>query len=432
MKSFNRPIVIIGVLFFVFGFVTWLGSVLIPYLHIACQLNTFSSYLVAFAFYISYAVMAVPAAAVLRRTGYKKGMALGLLIMAAGATVFIPAALTRSYLLFLSGLFVQGTGLAVLQTAANPYVTILGPLESAARRISIMGVCNGIAGVMAPLIIGSVALKDADTIRDSIAHLPAAQKTALLDTLAHRVIGPYAIIAIVIVVLATWVFFSGLPELDTDPTAETLNDGSAATKTMAAAKTVAATKPRTSIFQFPHLLLGVLTLFLYVGVEVIAVDTIINYGASQGIRLSTARNFSSFTLSGMLLGYLLGILLIPKYLSQTLALKISAGLGLAFVFAALSTSGLTSVIFIAFLGLANSLCWPSIWPLAINGLGKFTAIGSSLLIVAIGGGALLPLLYGWLAELSTPQHAYWVVVPSYLSIAWYAMSGHKAGLYPAR
>jgi len=422
MQAFNRPIVIIGVLFFVFGFVTWLGSVLIPYLHIACQLNTFSSYLVAFAFYISYAVMAVPAAAVLRRTGYKKGMALGLLIMAAGATVFIPAALTRSYLLFLFGLFIQGTGLAILQTAANPYVTILGPLESAARRISIMGVCNGIAGVIAPLIIGSIALKDADAIRGKVAHLPAAEKTALLDTLAHRVIGPYAIIAAVIVLLAAWVFFSGLPELDTDPTAE-MGDNS-----VAATKTDAATKQRTSIFQYPHLLFGVLTLFLYVGVEVIAVDTIINYGASQGIRLSTASNFSSFTLSGMLLGYLIGILLIPKYLSQTLALKISAGLGLVFVLAALSTSGLASVIFIAFLGLANSLCWPSIWPLAINGLGKFTAIGSSLLIVAIGGGALLPLLYGWLAEVSTPQHAYWVVIPSYLSIAWYAIAGHKAGL----
>jgi len=420
MKSFNRPIVIIGVLFFVFGFVTWLGSVLIPYLHIACQLNTFSSYLVAFSFYISYAVMAVPAAAVLRRTGYKKGMALGLLIMSAGAMIFIPAALTRSYLLFLSGLFIQGTGLAVLQTAANPYVTILGPLNSAARRISIMGVCNGIAGVMAPLIIGSVALKDADTIRERVTHLPAAEKTALLDLLAHRVIWPYIIIAVVIALLACWVFFSGLPEMDADPTTEAPGESGAA-----ANKPVAATK--TSIFQFPHLLLGVLTLFLYVGVEVIAVDTIINYGASQGIRLSTAKNFSSFTLSGMLLGYLLGILLIPKYLSQTLALKISAGLGLVFVFAALSTHGLVSVVFIAFLGLANSLCWPSIWPLAIDGLGKFTAIGSSLLIVAIGGGALLPLLYGWLAELSTPQRAYWVVVPSYLCIAWYAMWGHKAG-----
>ncbi len=419
MKRLNQPIVVIGALFFVFGFVTWLGSVLIPFLRIACQLNGFSSYLVAFSFYISYAVMAVPSAAVLRKTGYKKGMALGLLIMAIGTVLFIPAAAARLYQLFLFGLFIQGSGLAILQTAANHYVTILGPLESAARRISIMGICNGIAGVIAPIIIGSVTLKDADAIRDRVTRLPADQKAALLDTFAYRVILPYGIIAIVLVILTAWVFFSGLPELhtDTEPQATTQ-------------ATIAAPKPRTSIFQFPHLLLGVLTLFLYVGVEVIAGDTIINYGASQGIRLSTARFFTSCTLSGMLVGYTLGIALIPKYLSQTRALKICAALGLAFALAALATSGIVSVAFIALLGLANSLCWPSIWPLAINGLGKFTAIGSSLLIVAIGGGALLPLLYGWLADLSTPQHAYWMVIPCYACIGWYALAGHKAGLAP--
>jgi MFS transporter, FHS family, L-fucose permease len=432
MKRFNQPIIIIGILFFVFGFVTWLGSVLIPYLRIACQLSNFSSYLVAFSFYISYTVMAIPSAAVLRRTGYKKGMALGLLIMAIGAALFIPAALTRSYQSFLTGLFIQGTGLAILQTAANPYVTILGPRESAAKRISIMGICNGIAGAVAPLIIGSVTLQDADGIRERVKHLPADQKIALLDTLAHRVITPYIIIAFALVLLSTWVFFSGLPELDTDPEADTEADTASTTTTTASTRTTPATRAtpaaRTTIFQFPHLLLGVLTLFLYVGVEVIAGDTIINYGVSQGIHLSTARFFTSFTLSGMLLGYLLGILLIPKYLSPTRTLKICATLGLAFALAALSTHGLVSVAFIVLLGLANSLVWPSIWPLAIHGLGRFTPIGSSFLIVAIGGGALLPLLYGWLADLSTPQHAYWLVIPCYACIGWYAITGHKAGL----
>jgi MFS transporter, FHS family, L-fucose permease len=423
MKRFNQPIIIIGILFFVFGFVTWLGSVLIPYLRIACQLSNFSSYLVAFSFYISYTVMAIPSAAVLRRTGYKKGMALGLLIMAIGAALFIPAALTRSYQSFLTGLFIQGTGLAILQTASNPYVTILGPRESASRRISIMGICNGIAGAIAPLIIGSVTLQDADGIRERVKHLPADQKIALLDTLAHRVITPYIIIALALVLLSTWVFFSGLPELDTDPETDT-----ATTTTNPISDTATAAPSRTTIFQYPHLLLGVLTLFLYVGVEVIAGDTIINYGVSQGIHLSTARFFTSFTLSGMLLGYLLGILLIPKYLSPTRTLKICATLGLAFALAALSTHGLVSVVFIVLLGLANSLVWPSIWPLAIHGLGRFTPIGSSFLIVAIGGGALLPLLYGWLADLSTPQHAYWLVIPCYACIGWYAMTGHKAGL----
>jgi FHS family L-fucose permease-like MFS transporter len=415
MKRFNQPIVIIGILFFVFGFVTWLGSVLIPYLRIACQLSNFSSYLVVFSFYISYAVMGVPSGAVLRRTGYKKGMALGLLIMAIGAALFIPAALTRSYQSFLAGLFIQGTGLAILQTASNPYVTILGPRESASKRISIMGICNGIAGAIAPLVIGSVTLQDADGIRERVKHLPLIEKSALLDTLAHRVITPYIIIALALALLSTWVYFSGLPELDTDP--ET--DGASTTNT---------TPSQTSIFQFPHLLLGVMTLFLYVGVEVIAVDTVINYGISQGFRLSTARFFTTFTLSGMLLGYLFGILLIPKYLSPTRTLKICAGLGLAFAATALITHGLVSVIFITLLGLANSLVWPSIWPLAINGLGRFTPMGSSFLIVAIGGGALLPLLYGWLADLSSPQHAYWLVIPCYACIGWYAIKGHKAGL----
>ena len=426
MKRFNQPIIIIGILFFVFGFVTWLGSVLIPYLRIACQLNSFSSYLVAFSFYISYTIMAVPSAAVLHRTGYKKGMALGLLIMAIGAALFIPAALARSYQSFLTGLFIQGTGLAILQTASNPYVTILGPRESAARRISIMGICNGIAGAIAPLIIGSVTLQDADAIRERVTHLPPAQKIALLDTLAHRVITPYIIIALALALLSTWVFFSGLPELDSEPETDTTMADTSPYQTTPASPT--APPSRTTIFQFPHLLLGVLTLFLYVGVEVIAGDTIINYGVSQGIRLSTARFFTSFTLSGMLLGYLLGILLIPKYLSPTRTLKICAGLGLVFALAALCTHGLVSVTFIVLLGLANSLVWPSIWPLAIHGLGRFTPIGSSFLIVAIGGGAVLPLLYGWLADLSTPQHAYWLVIPCYACIGWYAMIGHKAGL----
>jgi len=413
MKYSNKPVIIIGILFFVFGFVTWLGSVLIPYLRIACELNDVAAYLVAFSFYISYAVMAIPAASVLKFTGYKKGMSVGLSIMAAGAALFIPAALMRSYPLFLTGLFVQGTGLAILQTASNPYITILGPLESAARRISVMGICNGVAGVMGPLILGAIILKDADGIKSRVLTLPAAQKAVMLNTLAHRVIFPYSIIAVVSVFLALLVLFSGLPELDADAENETV---------------AFANSNKTSIFQFPHLLLGVLTLFLYVGVEVIAGDTIINYGPSQGIPLSVSKFFTSCTQTCMLAGYIIGIIAIPKYISQAKALKISPLLGLLFVGVALCSKGMMSVAFIALLGLANSLVWPSIWPLAINGLGRFTKIGSSFLIIAIGGGALLPLFYGWLAHTFTPQHAYWLVVPCYLCIWYYAKAGHKIGL----
>ena len=331
----KRPIFIIGVLFFVFGFLTWIGSVLIPYLKIACQLNSVASYLVAFSFYISYMVMAIPAAALL----YKNGMTLGLLVMAVGAIIFVPAALSRSYLLFLTGLFIQGAGLAVLQTASNPYITILGPMESAARRISIMGICNGIAGVIAPAILGAIILKDADGITARIAGLAADQKNLILDALAQRVIVPYTIIAVVLAALSILVLVSGLPELDTNERDEA---------------TGIANQNKSGILQFPHLLLGVATLFLYVGAEVIAGDSIINYGPSQGIPLSTAKFFTSCTLGFMLAGYVIGIIIIPKYLSQVTVLKISSLLGLVFVGLALLTTGYLSVAFIALLGLANS------------------------------------------------------------------------------
>jgi FHS family L-fucose permease-like MFS transporter len=412
MRS-NKPIFIIGSLFFVFGFVTWLSSILIPYFKIACELNNRASYLVAFAFYISYMVMAIPSATILKFTGYKKGMSLGLMIMAAGAAIFIPAALARSYSLFLTGLFVLGTGMAILQTAANPYITILGPVESAAKRMSMMGICNAIASIIGPLMLGATILENVDAIKAKADNAGILQKAEILNNLSHRVILPYSIIVVVLVFLAVLILFSGLPDMD-----DYSEDNSAdSTK-----------NHKSSIFQFPHLLFGVFTLFLYVGVEVIAGDSIVGYGVSQGMPLSTAKFFASCTQACMLAGYMIGIAVMPKYISQKEVLKISPVLGLLLVLIALATNGLVSVAFIALLGLANSLIWPSIWPLAINGLGKFTKIGSSFLIVAIGGGAILPLLYGWMADRFSPHHAYWIVVPSYLCILWYAKAGHKAGL----
>jgi FHS family L-fucose permease-like MFS transporter len=405
-----RAIVIIGSLFFIFGFVTWLNSVLIPYLKIACELNNFESYLVAFAFYISYLVMAIPSAWVLKATGFKKGMAVGLLVMAVGALIFIPAALSRTYVLFLVGLFVQGTGLAILQTASNPFITILGPRESAAKRISIMGICNKVAGSIAPIVLGAVTLKNADVLTEQLKTMDAAEKITVLNELASRVILPYVIIIGVLVLLSVLIYFSQLPEIDTDHEDE------------AVAK---ANTNKTSVFQFPHLMLGVLTLFLYVGVEVLAGDTIISYGASQGIALSTAKFFTTCTLVAMIAGYIIGIITIPKYIKQDVALKVSAMLGVVFSILAILTSGYTSVLFIALLGLANSLMWPAIWPLAIADLGRFTKIGSSLLIMGIAGGAILPLVYGRLADILDPKMAYFIMIPCYLFILFYAAVGSK-------
>ncbi|WP_224998275.1 sugar MFS transporter [Cesiribacter sp. SM1] len=408
--DYTRPMLIIGTLFFIFGFVTWLNAVLIPYLKIACQLNNFESYLVAFAFYISYLVMAIPSAWILKLTGFKKGMPLGLLIMAVGSLIFIPAALTRTYIIFLLGLFVQGTGLALLQTAANPYITILGPRESAARRISIMGICNKVAGALAPIVLGAIVLINTDELVAQLDSMSAAQKVEELNALATRVITPYLVIAGVLVLLAVVVYNSSLPEVDTNA-----EDKPAA----------GAVKDKKSIFGFPHLLMGAFTMFLYVGVEVMAVDTIIAYGAAQNIDLSTAKFFATSTLLAMVLGYLIGIVAMPKYISQERAMQISALAGIAFTVVAIFTWGYISVLFIALLGLANALVFPAIWPLALADLGRFTKVGSSLLIMGIAGGAVIPLVYGYLADLWDPQQAYWVMVPCYLFIWYYAAIGHK-------
>lgn len=412
-SSYLMSITIIGVLFFIFGFVTWINGTLIPYLKIACELKTdFQSYLVATAFFIAYTVMAIPASYVLKKTGYKKGMSVGLFIMAIGAILFVPAAQARNYDMFLVGLFIIGTGLALLQTASNPYATIIGPIESAATRISIMGICNKVAGILAGLIFGYIALSDADALEASLTTMDEVTKNATLDELASRVIVPYMIIAGVLVFLAVAILFSSLPDID--DTGE--GDGQTVTSS-----------GKTSVFQFPHLILGVITLFLYVGVEVLAGDTIISYGKSLGIELATARYFTQATLVCMLIGYVIGIITIPKYMSQATALKICAWLGVAFTVGAVLTSGYVSVAFIALLGLANSLMWPAIFPLAIDGLGKFTKIGSALLIMAIAGGAILPLVYGWLSEITTSQQAYWMMVPCYLFILYFATRGYKAG-----
>jgi FHS family L-fucose permease-like MFS transporter len=337
-------------------------------------------------------------------------MTAGLVIMAIGSLFFVPAALTRTYGLFLTGLFIQGAGMALLQTASNPYVTIVGPIESAAKRISIMGICNGVAGVLAPAILGFITLKGADEIVQKVSTMAPLEKSLELDSLATRVIIPYILIMVSLLLLAVFLYFSSLPDIDAEEENAISDDGAAS---------------KTNVFQFPHLLLGVLAIFLYTGVEVIAGNTIISYGVFLNIPIATAKFFSSFTIFAMLVGYVIGIIAIPKYAQQKDALVISAVLGLIFACLALFTSGFTSVMFIALLGLANSLMWPSIWPLAINELGRFTKVGSSMMVMAISGAAVMPLLYGRLADIYTPKSAYWIVIPIYLYVFFFAVKGHK-------
>jgi len=403
----------IGLFFFIFGFVTWLNGILIPYLKISCELNHFQSYLVAFSFYIAYVIMAIPSSGVLKKTGLKKGMMLGLFIMAAGALFFIPAAITRTYFLFLSGLFVMGCGLALMQTAANPYITMLGSFDSAARRISIMGICNKSAGIIATFLFGIMALNDGDTLLAKLKAMDVVQKSVMLDELASRVIIPYLAMAAILIIIGIMVKISSLPEVDPD--------------VQNAGEDENGYEKKTSIFQFSYLLLGVLAIFCDVGLEIIAGDTIISYGLSQGIPISMARHFTSLTMLASILGYTIGVIVIPRYISQSNALKICAILGISLTIVAIVVPGMMSVAFIALLGMANSLIWPSVWPLAIEGLGRYTRIGSSLLIMGNLGGALLPLLYGRLADIINPQQAYIIVIPCYFFILYYAVAGHKSG-----
>jgi FHS family L-fucose permease-like MFS transporter len=434
-KDYIFSITIIGLFFFIFGFVTWLNGILIPFLRTACELNDFQVYFVTTAFYISYLVMALPSSALLKKTGFKNGMSVGLWIMAAGALIFIPAALTRTFSLFLTGLFIEGTGMALLQTASNPYITIIGPRESAAKRISIMGIANKFAGAIAPIILASIILKDSHILEAKLSETAdAVSRALLLDELAQRVIMPYIVMAIILVILGLLLKLAHLPDVDTDAEDEFVGESNL---------------KKTSIWQFPHLILGVIALFFYVGVEVIAGDTIIRYGQSLKIPMESAKYYTSLTLVSMIIGYLLGILLIPKYLKQVTALKICTILGVIFSLGAiLSPAGKVftmpfvdmvtfqplqlvlpvTVLFVALLGLANALVWPAMWPLALNGLGKFTKTGSAMLIMAIAGGALLPLLYGKLAVDFSTQSAYWLCLPCYLVIMYYAFIGHKAGL----
>ncbi|WP_340679692.1 sugar MFS transporter [Paraglaciecola sp.] len=423
------PMFIIGGLFFMFGFVTWLNGSLIPFLQITCELDHLEAYFVTLVFYIAYTVMALPAALLLKRIGYKNGIVIGLLTMTIGALMFIPAAQTKLYSVFLTALFILGTGLTVLQTAANPYIVVIGPRESAAVRISLMGILNKSAGILAPLIFTALVFTDMSQFNEvRMAGLEASQRAAELQELSSRLIIPYIVMALMLATLALMIFFSPLPDVELEEeNVSALVEGKQNDK---------------SILQYPHLILGVITLFLYVGVEVIAGDTIGLYGKELGVE--NFGQLTSYTMAFMVLAYVIGMLVIPRWLSQEKALISSALLGLVFVsmillgskeshsvwnllFAWTGVAAIpNTILFVALLGFANALVWPTLWPMALKDLGKQTATGSALLIMGISGGALFPLLYGAFAEYSgSTQVSYWILLPCYAFILYYAVKGHK-------
>jgi FHS family L-fucose permease-like MFS transporter len=415
------PMTIIGFLFFIFGFVTWLNGSLIPFLKIICNLSDFQALFVTFAFYISYTVMALPMAAILKKTGYRNGIVIGLAIMAGGSLLFIPAALSANYFLFLIALFVLGAGLTILQSASNPYVVFIGPMRSAAMRISIMGFINKFAGAVVPLVFAALILSDIGNVSDLTSH---ELSEAEIATLSERLILPYIYMASVLIFLIGLVYFSKLPTItETDHSQEEEQE----------------TK---SILDYPQIILGTIALFLYIGIEVIAGDTIGLYGAR--LNLPHFATLTSYTMVFMLIGYFLGILTIPRYVSQPQALCYSAITGclciIGISFSSENSSSISEFIwgwtgipivpdpifFVAALGTSNALVWPAIWPLALSGLGRFTHLGSALLIMSISGGALIPLAFGKLADITNDlQNSYWIGIPCYLFVLYYATKGYK-------
>ena len=419
-SEINISLFILATVFFIIGFISWVNAILIPYFKIAFSLSNFQAYFVTFAFYISYLLISVPSSFLLRRTGFKKGMMFGFWFMAVGAFLFIPAARARLYEVFLLGLFALGTGLAILQTAVNPYITILGPKERAAQRISIVGICNKAAGILAPILFASVILKTNDReLFSLLPHMAADEKDVALAELLSRVILPYSFVGLLLFGLGLLIRYSPLPEIDTEHES---------------AVVATANSGRNNIFQFPHLILAALAIFLHVGTQVIAIDTVTNYAISMHMNLLEAKSFPSYTLTCTICGYILGIVLIPRWLSQVHALRFCTLLGLLFSILVvfidrpvffLGHQANMSIWFVVLLGLSNSLIWAGIWPLALEGLGRYTKIGSSIMIMGLCGNAILPLFYGYFADRYSLRTAYVVLIPCYLYLIFFAFQGYR-------
>jgi len=415
------PMVIVAGLFFILGFATWLNGSLMPYLQQILQLTPFQASLILFSFYIAVTFTALPSAAIIRKVGYKNGMALGMGTMMLAGLLFIPAAKTQIFPLFLLAQLVMGTGQTLLQTAVNPYVVRIGPEESAAARISIMGILNKGAGVVAPIVFTALILSGfSDTVGTELSQVQ-------IDAMADKLILPYLGMALFMGILGFAVKKSPLPELASEEE-EGENKGHL-----------------KEALAHPNLALGVVALFLYVAVEVIAGDTIGAFALALGVENYSV--MTSYTMGCMVLGYILGIVLIPRFISQQKALMVSAVLGLALTFGVIfgdnnsfaiahSLSFILggaqlpdTLILIAFLGLANAIVWPAVFPLALSGMGKLTSVGSALLVMGISGGAFGPLFWSLVSGTSGKavdlQGGYIVMLPCYLFILFYAVKGCK-------
>lgn len=393
-QNFAIPLAFVGMMFFAIGFALGINSKLVPVLENTLGVSGGIAYLVIAATFLPFLIFGYPASMTIKAIGYKRTMALSFLMFAIAFGLFIPAASTESFSLFLIASFVSGTANAFLQASVNPYITILGPLESAAKRISIMGICNKLAWPVAPLFLAMVIGKET------------------IDTQLADLFMPFYIIISVFILLGIISLFAPLPEVKA---AGEDDDSDTTVCTYAANK--------TSVFQFPHLLLGCLALFFYVGAETVSLGTLVDY--ANALNLPNADLYAWIAPVGMVIGYICGIIFIPKYISQATALKICSILAIIGSILVVVTPPAISIWFISFMALGCSLMWPALWPLAMADLGKFTKAGSSLLIMAMAGPVIILPLLGALKHSFGMQNAYWICVPCFIFILYYGISGYK-------
>lgn len=396
------PLAIVGILFFVTGFGVGISGLLIPFLQKAFALTASRSYLVTAAIFSAFVIFGAPSGMLVNKVGYKKTMLAAFLVMALGMILFVPSAHYQSFPFFLLALFIGGIGNTFLQAAVNPYITIIGHREGAAMRMCLMGIMNKAAWWLGPLFLGLFLDIDNAQLAD--------------------VVFPFYLVAAILAGLGIFIYIAPLPEVKAEG-----EDGTAEVSS-------SVTGDKTSILQFPHLLLGVLALFVYVGVETLPMASMLDFAKSV-FPTADLTAFSKYVPIGLIIGYVFGVLTIPRLLSQTTALKLVSFIGIIASLALIFLPGIFGVYCLAVVGFANSLMWPAIWPLAIAGLGKFTKTGASLLVMGIVGGAVVPFIFGLLVDAfkgdneivttSNFQSAYWIFIPCYLIILHYALVGHK-------
>ncbi|TAH27156.1 MAG: L-fucose:H+ symporter permease [Cytophagales bacterium] len=413
--NYTTPFIVITCLFFMWAMITNANDILIPHLKRACNLTDFQSSFVQFFFFGAYFLMSIPASKILSKYGYKKGIIIGLSLMMFGALLFIPSAMTLQYSMFLIALFFLGSGVTLLQVAANPYVSLLGKPETASTRLNLAQGFNSLGAAIAPFLFGSLILSESSLSEDAFKALDEAAQLTYRLSEASTVIYPYIGLAVAVLLLAGLIYFSNLPTIEGEQQ-DVITEGSGDV-----------ISGKTSVWQYSHLTLGVIAIFAYVGAEVAIGSFLIKFAGQENIanlKEIDAKNFPTYYMLGAMIGRFLGSALMTK-INPRIAIGFSAGLATLLLLIGMFTEGYIALYAVTAVGLFNSILFPTIFTSAIERLGKFTQQASSYLVMAIVGGAFIPPIMGYVSDLRNIQFAFIVPMLCYAYILFYGFVGSK-------